>query len=63
MIAKEFMVVSKKDRWKCKLYMRNAKIKQMQKFNDMNNVITINRIYKIEIQRQTRIVKVTFQKW
>lgn len=56
------MVVSKMDSPNCKLHNGDVKIKQLQKFCYLGNVITDDRKCDTESQGHIEIVKETFQK-
>lgn len=58
----DYMVVIKRDSPNCKLHIGDVKIKQLQKFCYLGNVITDDRKCNTEIQGHIGIVKVTFQK-
>lgn len=58
----ESMVVSKRDSPRRELHNGDVKIKQIQKFSYLDNVVTVDRKWDTEIRQRIRIAKVTFQK-
>lgn len=55
------MVISKRDCIRCKLYIWDVKIKQIQKFNNFDSVLTEDRMYDRN-QKAIGIVKEAIQK-